>query len=466
MTTTKTATRDNSPAAAFRELSKAEQDRILSELGEQGAKELLASWRFFARPAQLEPAGDWFKWIQLGGRGSGKTRSLNEWLVGRVKQGYKHLGIVAKDKSSVRDILIEVGDSAILNLPSVQNMNVSYQPSKRRLVFKDYGATALLMSSDEPSQGRGRQYDTIICDELASWSYPERMFTNLVLACRIGKRPRIAIATTPKPIHILQELVSDPSCIVTGESTFANQANLSPFFIREIEDRYAGTHIEQQEIFGKILGEMPGAIFKQSMLDPYMVSEIPDDVIRIICLDPSGSGKGDEAGVIGLAVDTKGHFYVFADSTQQATPAIWGGATITLAEEHDCPIAYESNYGSGMCLTILKNINPAIECFGYGARGKKEERAADLVLKAEQGKFHILDSLIAVRDELLLWEPGSFSPGRLDALSIGYQHLAKKVHKIPAIKPPLEPFKKVSVWRRFGSGGIWDSFVNKEFQGD
>ena len=43
---------------------------------DNGRKErLLRDWRFWARPEQMPPPGDWVYWLILAGRGAGKTRA-------------------------------------------------------------------------------------------------------------------------------------------------------------------------------------------------------------------------------------------------------------------------------------------------------------------------------------------------------------------------------------------------------
>jgi hypothetical protein len=43
----------------------------IAELSDAQCHELLWSWRFWARPNQLPPEGDWLTWLILAGRGFG-----------------------------------------------------------------------------------------------------------------------------------------------------------------------------------------------------------------------------------------------------------------------------------------------------------------------------------------------------------------------------------------------------------
>ena len=74
------------------------------------------SWLATARPNQLPPAGDWFVWLLLAGRGFGKTRSLSEFVIDHVAAGTaRRVAIVGPTASDSRDVLAE-GPSGILRV--------------------------------------------------------------------------------------------------------------------------------------------------------------------------------------------------------------------------------------------------------------------------------------------------------------------------------------------------------------
>ena len=67
-------------AESLASLSEANRIRLLADLTEHEAEALLNDWRFWARPKQLAPPGDWTTWLVLAGRGFGKTRCGAEWV--------------------------------------------------------------------------------------------------------------------------------------------------------------------------------------------------------------------------------------------------------------------------------------------------------------------------------------------------------------------------------------------------
>src|SRR5437868_3794460 len=65
----------------------AREPRMADSFAAQLADALGASWPAIARPNQLPPPGDWQVWLLLAGRGSGKTRTLAEWVCQQAASG-------------------------------------------------------------------------------------------------------------------------------------------------------------------------------------------------------------------------------------------------------------------------------------------------------------------------------------------------------------------------------------------
>jgi phage terminase large subunit-like protein len=133
------------------------RQKFLKTLSNDEAATLLYDWKFWARASQLPPEGDWFGWLLRSGRGAGKTRTGAEWIIQRARDGYKRIALIGQTKADVRDTMIEVGESSILQISPPWFMP-DYQPSKRRLVWPN-GSIAVTFSGDEPDQLRGPQHD-------------------------------------------------------------------------------------------------------------------------------------------------------------------------------------------------------------------------------------------------------------------------------------------------------------------
>jgi hypothetical protein len=151
----------------------AESDLSLEEIGDAlhslTSEQLLRlkyEWRLHARPEQLPPEGDWQKWLYLGGRGAGKTRSGAEWIRASVEAGCSRLALIAATAADARDIMV-LGESGIMAVSPPWNRPVPIL-SRRRLEWPS-GAVATLYSADEPERLRGHQHDAGWCDEVCAW---------------------------------------------------------------------------------------------------------------------------------------------------------------------------------------------------------------------------------------------------------------------------------------------------------
>src|SRR5436189_4829283 len=100
------------------------------------AEALESSWASKARPSQLAPAGDWFGWLLLAGRGFGKTASLVGWVLDNVARGTaSRIALVAATAADARDVLVEGASGIMAMAPSYDRP--LYEPSKRRLTWRN-----------------------------------------------------------------------------------------------------------------------------------------------------------------------------------------------------------------------------------------------------------------------------------------------------------------------------------------
>lgn len=192
------------------------------------------------------------------------TRSGMEWCRWMIESGQsRRFALVGATASDCRDVLIE-GKSGLLSICSPLFMP-KYEASRRRAVFPN-GATISTYSAEEPNRLRGPEHDAALCDELAAWMYPET-YDMLKLGMRLkpplGGKPKIMIATTPRPTKLVKRVIADPRTIVVSGSTFANRDNLSPDFFDTVVSTYENTRMGQQEIYAELLDTVEGARFSR-----------------------------------------------------------------------------------------------------------------------------------------------------------------------------------------------------------
>ena len=214
---------------------------------------LLRDWRFIGNLPQQAPVGDWRTWLLFGGRGSGKTRAGAEWVhavASAGKQSDLRIALVAETLGDAREVMID-GISGICRI--ARRHRPAFEVSRRRLVWPN-GAMAHVFSSEDPESLRGPQFHMAWADELGKWKYPQETWDMLQFGLRLGETPRQLVTTTPRPIPLLKALLSDPTSRVARMPTAMNAQNLSPGFLKAMEERYGGTRLGRQEIGKAVRG--------------------------------------------------------------------------------------------------------------------------------------------------------------------------------------------------------------------
>lgn len=230
------------------------------------------NWVAHARPEQRLPDGDWRIWLILAGRGFGKTRTGAETVRQWVDSGqYRHIALIGDNILNAKNVMIE-GTSGLLQCYPPGKGPI-YERSKQRLIWPN-GATAHLYTSESYENLRGPQFDAAWIDELAKFRNLDYTWDQLMLGLRLGKKPRCIITTTPRPLLLLQHLLDRDDVVVTQGSTFDNADNLSPEFIKLMQNHYAKTHLASQELYGCLQIDHEGALWTRSMIQYKQPTEI------------------------------------------------------------------------------------------------------------------------------------------------------------------------------------------------
>lgn len=436
------------------------QHYYLLQLIEEGVDFEHLPMELIMRPKQLALIRS-DEWITLfsAGRGSGKTRTGSSWVIERAKD---HPGciihLVGRTAADVRDVVIK-GDSGILNSSPPDFVPV-YTPSNRSLLWPN-GSSALAFSSEKADQLRGPQSHFTWCDELASYSIVadasgSTTWDQVVLSTRLGNRPQILATTTPRRTPIIKDLIKQAErtietgvALVTG-ATLDNRANLSEDYIRAIYNRYAGTHLEKQELHGELSGDAEGALWKT---EDFHFAGIPDDTdtITVIGVDPSvGNGGGDDCGILVVSAENLGwqdvnrrKAWIREDLTGQMGPDEW---TQVLVETHrkypNSIICIEGNQGRELLRFAIHQIDPTIPIALVTSKVSKQQRAEPVVLAFRQRRVFLVDSFVDLIDECTSWIPNQskWSPGRIDAMSVALGTLL--------VDPrPLYPYLPAAAYR-------------------
>jgi phage terminase large subunit-like protein len=369
--------------------------------------------------------------MALAGRGFGKTRTGSEWAW-RMARDLERGGLVGPTAADTRDIMVE-GESGILAC-APPTFRPVYEPSKRKLTYPN-GAIQMLYSADEPDRLRGPQHHYVWGDELAAWRRLQYAWDMLQMGLRLGDHPQALVTTTPRPLPLIKALLKDPLCYVVRGSTYDNLSNLAPTFRRAVVARYEGTTLGRQELDAEILDDLPGALLSRAVIDASRVEVCPDLLLRVVAMDPAGTGRRDETGLVAGGQGADGHGYLTHDASGAYTPRQAATRAWDLFEETRSDVlVYEDNFGKGWVHEVL--TKEWRERGGHGsaplaevhASAGKQLRAQPVVLKYEQGKVHHVGVFGELEDQFTTWIPDEDpkSPDRVDAAVHLFAFLAKR----------------------------------------
>lgn len=408
-----------SPAEIFAAWPQDKRRAYTKKLTAKQLRGLRWRWKFWARPKQRTPKGDWFFWLLKSGRGFGKTRTGAEFVREMV---YKHAGdkeqphfaLVGRTVADVRDVMVKM---LLRIFPPDEAPH--YEPSKRLLTFHT-GATATTYSADKPDQLRGPEHHYAWGDEVAAWRYIEA-FDNLVMGLRLGRKPRCVLTTTPRPTKLVRSIIADPDAVVTSGSTYENRTNLAGATLRKLEEKYKGTRLGRQELDGEVIDGHPGALWAGELFERdgfYLrADQVPELEKIVVALDPSITDDGNHAGIICAGRCEDGFGYVLDDASLQASPNAWATAAVDLLKEREGDVIIaEANQGGDMITTIIEGIDPNVYVETVHAARGKRTRAEPVAAKYEQGKVHHVGAFPELEDEMVNWVPGMDSPDRMDAM--------------------------------------------------
>ena len=371
----------------------------------------------------MAPDGDWFVWLLLAGRGFGKTRTAVEWVRGLVDSASTpiRIALVAETAADARDVIVE-GESGIIACSPPWDRPL-YEPSKRRITWAN-GSTATTYSADDPEQLRGPQHHYAWCDELAKYRYADDLWSNLIFGLRLGTKPQVCVTTTPRPIKVIRELLSDPSTVVTRGGTLENSPNLAKSAVDQMVRRYGGTRLGRQELDGEVLDDVPGALWTRAMLDECKVRDVPQMQRVVVAVDPSGGdgsdASADEIGIVVAGKGIDGLAYVLADMTCSLSPAGWGRRAVEAYTSFNADrIVAEKNFGGAMVESVIRTAGPNVPVKLVTASRGKVARAEPVAALYEQNRVKHHGAMTKLEDQLCGFTPNGYvgegSPDRADA---------------------------------------------------
>ena len=424
-------------------LPKSEAEAIIETLSADELIALQYHWKFWARPDQLAPPGDWNYWMAMAGRGWGKTRVGAEWVRGVAESGkIGMIHLVAPTNSDIRKVMLE-GESGLLTI-SPNWFRPKFEPSKGMVTWPN-GVRAYVFSAEEPERLRGPQCGAFWADEIGAWQKMQETWDQLQFGFRLGRHPQGVITTTPRPVQVVRDLVDmakDGSCVVTRGSTYDNRQNLAAPFFKKIVTAYEGTRLGKQELDGDLLEDNPNALFFCENIDRFRVKEAPADLISVVvAVDPNNVDdvKSDEAGIVTAGkkmIDDVMHYYIlFDDTVVGGSTDAWGRKAVQVYyRERANKVIAETNNGGDLVIKNITNVDTSVPVEKVWASRGKTKRAEPVATLFEQGRVHIVGRLDLLEDQMCKWDPTipqdqQKSPDRMDAMVWAVSYLMEDQKK-------------------------------------
>jgi len=274
-------------------------------------------------------------------------------------------------------------------------------------------------------------------EELAAWRYLEDCWQHMRYGLRVGPRPHVVVSTTPKSRRLIKTLMNRTDCQVT-EATTADNPFLDSQVKKDLYEDYEGTRLGQQELLGKYLEDVEGALWKPAWIEENRIGlmHTPDDY-DVICVgvDPAGSKGGDETGIIVAAVTAGDYWYncpprltgmnhgfVLADYSLHGTTAEWAKRAIEAYHDWEANyIVAEVNFGGEMVQHSIQVYEDSLPVrVAHTSRGK-DRRAEPVANLYEKGRVHHIGAFPELEEQMTTWDAkdpdDSWSPDRMDALN-------------------------------------------------
>jgi hypothetical protein len=216
-----------------------------------------------------------------------------------------------------------------------------------------------------------------------------------------------------------------------------------------------------------------GGLFARAWFDATRMTEVPENTrIRIVAVDPSDSGEGDEAGVVGAALlyppadadpgDLYPQVALTHDRSAQMTSDQWAKAAVTLALETRASHIFVETYTAGTTYVNVVKSEIAARHKAARAAGDRETFAAlthlgqrvsgwrgtgDSVARSGLLRQAVeVGTCVTVGEELhelesqaTLWLPGQHQPDRVAAAVIAHDRLMDMQGKVAHFSNPARP---------------------------
>ena len=435
-------------------------------------------WWWVGRPEQQAPPGAWFVWLLMSGRGFGKTRCGAEWLADRMIRypvdvtGFRTEWLLIAETLPDAVFQCVEGPAGLRRVlerrigPEKRNQHDGtgkwkmWKAPKHWIEFNT-GQVVWIEGADDENVARGYNASGAWLDEFAKWKKPDASWSEGIMpslrADLPGDFPRVVCTTTPKLVVQLMEWQdrTDGTVYLTTGSTYDNAANLAAPVLAELHRRYHGTRLGQQELFGKLIREVEGALWWYDLISTPRRTSSPELTNRVVAMDAAGGDDptSDECGLVAAGRGVDGRDYVIGDWSKR----IVGNAAARRAWEmfrqfNASVLIYEDNQGKKWLRQVLVDAYVEMQKEGLfppggapplkaiTAKVGKRLRAEPVAARYEQGRVSHVGTFGSLETQMITWVPEQTpkSPDRVDALVYAILWLADRERLAASVANPAE----------------------------
>ena len=393
-------------------------------------------------PHQQPPDPIQTGWLIMAGRGAGKTAAIAKYVTDHVEGPACLEGLHPHRMALIGPTIGDAVESASRHPICLKSLRPEGHLSQRAggTIFAwPNGAEIKLFgvhTKDDVERLRAGGNNCLVwVEEIAAWRYLQEGWDMMEFGLRVGPHPHWVGSSTPKTRPEFKSLVAASGVTVTNASTYDNPYLTEEFRVR-LADRYEGTSMGRQEIYGELIEEAEGASWTVELIEDNRLEEVPELKRVVVAVDPPGGAT--EAGIVaaGLTVgaclcersrENLPHVVVLDDlSLQPSGPEAWGSRAVDGFDQWEADrIVGEVNYGGDMVEHVVRGIRENVPFKSVRATRGKARRAEPVVALYEQRRVHHVGVFPALESELTTWVPeDNWSPNRLDALVWAVTELA------------------------------------------
>lgn len=368
---------------------------------------------------QLPPpeilSGEAHVWLMEAGRGSGKTYALAKYFSDYMRNHPRARGrIIAPTWGDAIISCIEPPAGLLAVDPVVQY-------TRQRLVWPN-GSEAVIIGLHSPLDvdrlraSGNRHIDW--WEELAANRQLGKAWDQAQFGLRLGRHPHTVASTTPRGTRAYKA-VRESLGVVRTHATIDDNPYLVESWKASIMERYAGTGIGQQELYGRLIDEIEGALWARRWIEDFRVDTAPELVRKVVGVDPSStSGElADETGIIVAGIGHDKEWYVLDDASGVMSPDTWARKVVDVFYEYECDhVIMEAQPLGEAGPLLVAQVDDTVPVRSKPASRSKKVRAEPVSALYQQGRVHHVGLFPELEDQQCTWVQGEKSPDRLDAL--------------------------------------------------